>query len=98
MQYFKPLGGNSVQLVLRTTKTFSVDQEKKYNGIEENSGIWNLLNNNFDFLTREPLYIQPTIRWSLPTISQLNPYISANMYYATDINQKGWEMKVGLVF
>ncbi len=98
LQYFKPLGYNSVQLVLRTTKTFSVNQEKKFNGIEENSGIWNLLNNNFDFLTREPLYIQPTIRWGLPTISQLNPYISANMYYATDINQKGWEMKIGLVF
>lgn len=98
LQYFQPLGDNSLQVTLNTTKTITVNSAHKFTGVSANSGVWDLLNNNFAYLTREPLYIQPAVRWSLPTFNRIAPYIAAHTYYATDINQKGWEMKIGLIF
>lgn len=98
MQYFWIAERQLWSFQLGVTNVFNVDTDDAFRSVNRESGIGQLLYNNLAYIRKEPFVVRGSVRWDMPAIKQWKPYISADGGYATAVDRKCIDLRIGLVF
>ncbi|MFD1772014.1 DUF6850 family outer membrane beta-barrel protein [Sphingobacterium suaedae] len=98
LQYFIRAKGQLIRLDVGMMKTSNFAANHTFHNVKSTSGIAQLLANNFEVLSREPLFLTGQAQWHLPILSQWKPYITAKTQHASSLGLHVGELKLGFVF
>lgn len=83
---------------LNLQKRMLLNSRYKFNGLRQGSGIAEMLQQNYNYLTAEPLLIEGNLRYDFAVSKQIKPFVIANASSATEIKQKYYSLTLGLMF
>lgn len=97
-QYLWDLKSGLFGISLNLQKQMLLKSRSQFNGIKQGTGIADMLQQNYNYLTAEPFSIGARARYDFVASKQIKPFVQAEGLSATEIKQKYYSLTIGLMF
>ncbi|WP_313261098.1 DUF6850 family outer membrane beta-barrel protein [Sphingobacterium sp.] len=97
-QYLWDLKSGLFGISLNLQKQKLLKSRSQFNGIKQGTGIADMLQENYNYLTAEPFSIGARARYDFVAAKQIKPFVQAEALSATEIKQKYYSLTIGLMF
>jgi len=97
-QYLLELNRGLFGISLNLQQQKVLDKGSVFNGMVQGTGIADLLQQNYNYLTAEPFSIGGQARYDFVLSGKIKPFVSVQALSASKINQKYYTLTLGTVF
>ncbi|WP_400263419.1 DUF6850 family outer membrane beta-barrel protein [Sphingobacterium sp. SG20118] len=97
-QYYWKAGKDNFETSFSIAMRKILEKDFTFRGLNENTGIGQLITNNWNYMQLEPVTLGINAQWNINSFEQLFPFIGIRAEHATAWNANALEIKVGFKF